>query len=147
LKKNVICLINQINKFCAFHMIAHFYRFHTWLEREKDILPLFVNIMTSEKIYIYFFFKNITFWTTHLFINLEQQSMKILHDHTFLYIALTIGVGNILVAPFFKSQFLWKFMLFLKKKHDFLSNYIFLLNQLNKVCTFYAIAPFNTLWT
>ena len=73
--------------------------------------------------------------------------MKILHDHTFLYIALTIGVGNILVAPFFKSQFLWKFMLFLKKKHDFLSNYIFLLNQLNKVCTFYAIAPFNTLWT
>ena len=70
-----------------------------------------------------------------MFINLDKQSMKILQDLTFLYIALTIGVSNILVPFFFKSCFLWKIMLFLKK-HDFLSNYICLLNQLNKVCTF-----------
>ena len=115
-------------------MIAHSYRFHMWLEREKNILPVFFKMMTLEK-KVFYFFKNMTFWTTHLFINMDQQSMKILHDRTFLYIALTIGVSNILVPLFFTSRFLWKFMLFLKK-HDFLSNYICLLNQLNKVCTF-----------
>ena len=61
--------------------------------------------------------------------------MKILHDHTFLFIFLTIGMRNILVPLFLKIMFLWKVALFLKK-HDFLSNYICLLNQHNKVCTF-----------
>ena len=51
LKKNVICLINQINFFCTLYMIAHFYRFHMWLEKEKNILPWFLRIMTSEKNY------------------------------------------------------------------------------------------------
>ena len=37
----------------------------------------------------------------YLFKNLDQQSMKILHDRTFLYIALTIGMSNILVPLFF----------------------------------------------
>ena len=117
LKKIDICLINRISKFCTFYMIAHSYRFHMWLEREKNILPLLFKIMTLEK-KVFYFFKNMTFWTTHLFINMDQQSMKILHDRTFLYIALTIGVSNILVPLFFTSRFLWKFMLFLKK-HDF----------------------------
>ena len=61
--------------------------------------------------------------------------MKILQDLKFLYIALTIGVSNILVPLFFKMTFTMEIYVILKK-HDFLSNYICLLNQLNKVCTF-----------
>ena len=108
LKKNGICLINRINKFCTLYMIAHFYRLHIWLKREKDILPLFLKSWLQKKKKfkkikkkLNYFLKNITFWTTHLFINLDQQSMKILHDCTFLYIVLIIGVSNILVPLFF----------------------------------------------
>ena len=34
-----------------------------------------------------------------------------------------------------------------EKNMTFYQTTFFLLNQLKKVCTFYAIAPFNTLWT
>ena len=69
--------------------------------------------------------------------------MQILHDHTFLYIALTIGMINILVPLFFKSRILWKITLFLKKTWFFLSNSICLLNQLKKVCTFLYYQTFK----
>ena len=102
-------------------------------KRKKHITLVFENHDFRKK--IFYFFKNMTFWKMHLFIKLDQQSTKILQDHTFLYIPLTNGVSNVLVPLFFKSRFLWKIMLF-PKKHDFLWNYICLLNQLNKVCTF-----------
>ena len=102
-------------------------------KRKKHITLVFENHDFIKK--LFYFFKNMTFWKMHLFIKLDQQSTKILQDHTFLYIPLTNGVSNVLVPLFFKSRFLWKIMLF-PKKHDFLWNYICLLNQLNKVCTF-----------
>ena len=66
-----------------------------------------------------------TFSTTHLFINLDQQSTKILHDRRFFYIALTIAVSNILVPLFFKSRFLWKIMLFLKNMTFYQTTFVY----------------------
>ena len=124
LKKIDICLINRINKFCTFYMIAHSYRFHMWLEREKNILPLFFKIMTSGK-KIFYFFKNMTFWKMHLFINLDQRSMKILYDRTFLYMALTIGVSNLLVLFFLNCVFYGKLCYFLKNMTFYQTTYFY----------------------
>ena len=138
--KNVICLINWINKFCTFYMITHFHKFHIWLERKKTYYPYFFKSWLKKNKIISL--KNTTFWKTHLFINLDQQSMKILHDCTFLYISLTIGVSNILVPPFFLITFSMENYV-ISEKYDFLSNYICLINQLNKVCTFLCNQTFK----
>ena len=132
--KTIIYLINRINKEHRLYIMVRFLYIVHEISKIKRLVPLVWKNYDFWKRSLYFL-KTILWKKCHLFNKLNKQIFYILHDRTFLYIALAIGVSNILVLLFFKSHFLWKIMLFLKK-HDFLSNYVCLLNQLNKVCTF-----------
>ena len=64
--------------------------------------------------------------------------MQILHDRAYLYIALTIGMNNILVPFILNHVFYGKLHYFWRKKTLFFFNQnpFFLLKELNKACTF-----------
>ena len=70
------------------------------IAKRHNLMPLLLKNHDFRKEYI-ISFKELLFLKRHLFNNMEHQSMQILHDHTFLYIALTIGMSNILVPLFF----------------------------------------------
>ena len=57
-----------------------------------------------------------------------------------------LGGINYYDSLFFKTQILKQLLYFLKKQ-DFEKYIISLINKINKVCTFYIITPFYTLWT
>ena len=128
----------QINKICTFYIITQFYRLCTQLSRGIASYPPFLEIVFSKKIIC--FLETRLFKRHHLFNNLNQKCMYILHNRIFLYISYTIYIRKSLLPHVSKNIDLRFFPFFLTKLD--LKKCICLINQIEKVCTFYIITHF-----
>ena len=133
-----MCLLIHINKICTLYMITHFYRLCMQLFRAIALHPSFLEIMCSKKVIC--FLKTRHFKKHHLFNNFNQQSMHILHNRIILYISYTICIRKSLLPHVSKNIDLRFFPFFLTKLD--LKKCICLINQIEKVCTFYIIPHF-----
>ena len=102
LKKIDISLINKINKVCIFYITTPFYTLCTQLVSRISQYPCFCKIILKRN--TLFLKKHDLNKNRHFFNKSNKQSMRILHNDTFLYVVHTIGKRKSLVPHTFKSH-------------------------------------------
>ena len=119
-------------------MITQFYTVCMQLSRGITLYPSVLEIVFCKKIIC--FLKTRIFKKHHMFSKLNQQSMHILHNRIISYISYTICIRKSLL-PLVSKNIDLIFFPFFHTKHD-LKKCNCLINQIEKVCTFYIITHF-----